>query len=294
MLGIKNKKLFYLLIFLFFADIFAWLIVYDFTKSKLLNVTFFDVGEGDAIFIETPQRHQILIDGGPDVTILEKLAKEMPFWDRTIDLVILTHPERDHLAGLIEVLKSYQVKNILWTGVIAESLVFKEWLKRIKLEGAKIYLAKAGQKVRAGECLFFILSPFENLENQKVKHLNDTSIVTKFYCQKKAFFFAGDIFQDQEEKIIENYNKKDLDSDILKVAHHGSKSSTSQEFLEIVSPEIAVISVGKNNYGHPHQEVLEKLERIGAQILRTDREGDIKIKLDGSNFIINTQKYDRE
>ena len=109
----KNRKFLFLILgFLVFSNLIAWIIVFDLGKVRFLEVIFFDVGQGDAIFIETPSYHQILIDGGPDSTILEKLSKEMPFWDRSIDLIILTHPERDHLTGLIEVLEKYKVENI--------------------------------------------------------------------------------------------------------------------------------------------------------------------------------------
>src|SRR3989344_5904007 len=101
-------------------NILAWIVVYDLSKPAFLEVVFFDVGQGDAIFIETPERHQVLIDGGPDSVILEKLARSMPFWDRTIDLIILTHPEADHLTGLLDVLARYKAKNILWTGVVRD------------------------------------------------------------------------------------------------------------------------------------------------------------------------------
>ncbi|GAH21548.1 unnamed protein product, partial [marine sediment metagenome] len=120
----KNKAknfVYFILSFLFLLNILAWLAVYDLNKPQLLEVNFFDVGQGEVIFIETPSRHQILIDGGPSSVILEKLTENLPFWDRTIDLIILTHPEHDHLAGLIEVLKRYKVENILWTGVVRDT-----------------------------------------------------------------------------------------------------------------------------------------------------------------------------
>ncbi|MDP3763597.1 MAG: MBL fold metallo-hydrolase, partial [bacterium] len=131
-------------------NLLAWLAVWELGSGTGLEVTFFDVGQGDAVFIETPQGQQILIDGGPSSVILEKLGKEMPFWDRTIDLIILTHPERDHLAGLLEVLKSYKVENILWTGVVRDTAEYKEWQKLIQEEGAKIFIAKAGLRISGG------------------------------------------------------------------------------------------------------------------------------------------------
>lgn len=282
----KAKKFIYsILVFLFFLNILAWVVVYDLKNPQVLEVNFFDVGQGDAIFIETPQRHQILIDGGPGSAVLEKLAKEMPFWDRTIDLIILTHPEKDHLAGLIEVLKRYKVENILWTGVIRDTAEFKEWEKSIKGERAKIFIAKSGQKIIMPKTVLGILYPLENLEGEELKDSNNTSIVAKLVFKENSFLFTGDIYKSIEKELITK--ETDIDSDVLKVAHHGSKTSSSEEFMKEVSPQEAVISAGKDNpYGHPHQEVLEILEKYGIRILRTDLDGDIKIISDGSNLAI--------
>jgi competence protein ComEC len=267
-----------------FLNILAWIAVFEISKPQFLEVHFFDVGQGDAIFIETPQSHQILIDGGPTSAILEKLGKEMPFWDRSIDLVILTHPERDHLAGLIEVLEKYKVENILWTGVVRDTAEFKEWQRLIQEEGAKIFIAKAGQKIITPQTFLEILYPFESLEGKEFRNSNNTSIVSKLKFNKNSFLFTGDIYKSAERKIIDEFSEEILNSDILKVAHHGSKTSSSSEFLQIVSPEIAIIQVGKNKYGHPHQEVLERLRKFGIKIQRTDKDGDIRIISDGKNY----------
>jgi len=273
---------------LFLLNILAWLAVYDLSRSHFLEVNFFDVGQGDAIFIETPERHQILIDGGPDSTILEKLAKEMPFWDRTIDLIILTHPDTDHLRGLIEVLKKYKVENILWTGVVKDTSGYKEWLNSIQNEKAIIKIAQAGQRIITSRTVLDILYPFENLAGQEVKNINDTSIVAKLAFGGISFLFTGDIYESVERKLAESGTN--LDSNILKVAHQGSKTSNSEEFIKRVSPEIAVISVGKNNrYGHPHQAVLDILERYGITVFRTDTDGDIKIISDGRELRLKTK-----
>lgn len=281
--GRKKKFLKILLIFLFFANFLAWLKVYDLSEPQALEVIFFDIGQGDSIFIETSEKHQILIDGGPDSRVLEKLGKVMPFWDRTLDLVISTHPERDHLQGLIEVLKNYKVENILWTGVVTEGALYRQWLKALALEDADIYIAKAGQRIEGGGIVLEILYPFEELVNRKCKNLNDTSIVIHLIFKKTSFLFAGDISKNIERKIILK-EEENLDSDLLKVAHHGSKTSSSEEFLKAVSPLFAVISVGANHYGHPSLEVLQRLENFKIKILRTDREGDIKIVSDGVNL----------
>lgn len=285
------------LVVLFFLNVLAWIAVFDLAKPQFLEVTFFDVGQGDAIFIETPKRHQILIDGGPSSVILEKLGKKMPFWDKSIDLVILTHPERDHLAGLIEVLKKYKIENILWTGIIRDTAEFKEWQNLIKPsserkslllgkdEKAQIKIAKVGQKIIAGRTVIDILYPFENLEGKIFKDSNNTSIIGKLIFGQNSFLFTGDIYQSAEKEILDR--GLDVNSDILKVAHHGSKTSSPEEFIVKVSPEIAVISVGKeNSYGHPNQEVLEIFKKFGIKVLRTDLDGDIKIFSDGKNLKI--------
>lgn len=282
---------------LFTLNIFAWIAVYNLSQSKFLEVIFFDVGQGDSIFIRTPQQHQILIDGGPSSVIIEKLGKEMPFWDRTIDLIILTHPEADHLTGLLEVLKRYKVENILWTGIVRDTPEYKEWMRLIKNEKAKIFIAESGQKISAGEAIFETMNPPENLEGKIMKDSNNTSIVSKLLFGEKSFLFTGDIYNSVEKELIIREPPTNilvggakLDSDILKIAHHGSKTSSIDEFIAKVSPEAAVISVAKDNsYGHPYQEVLERLGKYGITILRTDKNGDVKIFSDGENFKIITK-----
>jgi len=268
-----------------FCNVFVWLIAYDYNKSQLLEIIFFDIGQGDAIFIETPSNHQILIDGGPSSVILEKLGKEMDFWDRRIDLIILTHPDHDHIAGLIEVLKRYNVENILWTGVLKKTAEYDEWMKLIQKETNNIKIAQAGQKIITSNIFFEILYPFESLENQSIKNTNNTSIVSRLVFNNNCFILAGDIYSSVEREVA---NKQlDLDCEVLKIPHHGSKTSASKELLDNVTPQFAVISAGKDNsYGHPHDQVLEILADYDIRVLRTDQLGDIKIISDGDNITI--------
>lgn len=273
-------------------NFFVWLAVYNLSASSELKVIFFDVGQGDAIFIETPKKQQVLIDGGPSSVILEKLAGEMPFYDRTIDLIILTHPEKDHIFGLLEVLKKYSVKNILWTGIIRDTPEFKEWKNLIEKEGADIKIAESGQKISIGRpdlpIFLEILSPFENLEGREFKDSNETSIVNNLVFGENSFLFTGDIEEKAEKELLAK--KINLSSDVLKVAHHGSKTSTSLEFLKEVFPGVAVIPVGENSYGHPHPEVLANLKNFGIEILIAKEKGDIKIFSDGKNLKLKTEK----
>lgn len=284
--NIKKKIIFPIIAFLFLSNILTWLAVFDFSQPQLLEVSFFDVGQGDSIFIETPQRHQILIDGGPDNTVLEKLGKEMPFWDRTIDLVVLTHPDFDHINGLIEVLKSYKVENILWTGVLSEKPEYQEWKAALEKENARKVIAEAGERIVAGETIFEVLYPFESLAGQEPKSSNNSSIVLRLVFGEQSFLFTGDIYKSAENEILQK--GESVKSDFLKVAHHGSKNSSAPEFIGQVLPEVAVIQVGKdNNYGHPAQETLETLEKYDIKnIIRTDLEGDIKIISNGLDYQI--------
>jgi len=276
----RGKKIgLYILGFLICANIIAWLGIFQISKAKTLEIWFFDVGQGDAIFIQTPEKHQILIDGGPDARILEKLSAEMPFYDKSIDLIILSHPESDHMAGLIQVLKTYKVDYIVWTGIVRDTAGFKQWQKAIKQEaeqGAQIKIAQSGQKIISSRTVLELLHPFENLAGQKFKDSNNTSIVVKLISNNKSILFTGDIYKSIEKQLIQN--NADLGADVLKVGHHGSKTSTSNEFIQAVSPEIAVIQLGQNNsYGHPHEQTLETLLNNNVQILRTDESGDINL-----------------
>lgn len=273
------------------ANVFAWPYV---LKADALWVTFFDVGQGDAIFIETPQGHQMLIDGGPDNAVLEKLGSAMPFWDRDIDLVILTHPDKDHVAGLIGVLKEYKVENVLWTGVQKDTKLFEKWkqaLQKEGKEGARVEIAHAPQKVvwsKSKSSFIDILYPLESLEGKNPKDTNNTSLVSKLVFDKASFLLPGDISHKIEKSLLAE--GIDLRADILKVAHHGSKSSSARLFLAAASPELAVIEVGKENrYGHPYQEVIERFEELQIPILRTDQNGDIVIRSDGNKFWVTAE-----
>jgi competence protein ComEC len=284
----KNHKIIFIILSgLFLVNISLAVLAYDLNKRDgLLEVSFFDVGQGDSAFIEAAG-YQILIDGGPDSSVLEKLSEEMPFWDRDIDLVILTHPESDHLSGLLEVLKRYKIENILWTGIVRDTAIFKEWEDLIGKEGADIKIAQAGQEINlSGNVYIEVLSPFESLEGIEFKDSNDTSIVTRLVFGETSFLFMGDIDSSIEKDIMEK--NAELETGVLKVAHHGSKTSTSGDFIGRALPEYAVISVGKDNkYGHPTQEVLDILSRYDIMIFRTDEVGDIKIISNGEKYAVS-------
>jgi competence protein ComEC len=284
-----KKLIIFFAVFLLLLNIFCWREVFVLATNSNLKVDFLDVGQGDSAFIITPENHQVLIDGGPDSTILRKLAENMPFWDRTIDLVILSHPEKDHMQGLIDVFQRYKIDYILWTGVKKSDPEYEAWMKVLEKQekiGAKIIIAELGQKIRAGNVLIYTLYPLENLSGQEMRNTsNDKGVVCRLVFGKNSFLFTGDISTVAEKNLVDK--KINLVSEVLKVAHHGSKYSTSEEFLAAVGPKVAVISVGaKNTYGHPTPEVLQKLDNFRVKTLRTDQKGDITILSDGNNVTI--------
>jgi len=289
-MGFEKKVLILGVFLLVLTNFYLWLFLFRIADGNL-KVVFFDVGQGDAIFIETPQGHQILIDGGPSgKKVLEKLQNYIPFWDKTLDLVILTHPDYDHLKGLLSVLQKYDVKNVLWTGIEKNTKTFEEWREAIGEENAQIAIAQAGQEIKAGKAEFFVLYPFEKLQGKVFKKAsNDTSLILKLLFFHNSFLFPGDTTSKIERQLLEK--KINISSEVLKIAHHGSKSSSQKEFLQSVSPQLAVISVGRNNpYHHPHQEVLNNLANFGIKVLRTDEKGDIKVVSNGRSLKIKTQR----
>lgn len=254
--------------------------------DKNLEVIFLDIGQGDSILINTPQGKNILIDGGPDNTVIQKLGKYLPFYDKDIDIMILTHPHDDHVTGLIEVLRRYKVKEIYYTGVVHTSPSYLHWLEEIKKEGVILNLVSHPFDLDLEENLTFkFLFPTESFLDKRVDNLNNTSIINQLIYKNKTFLFTGDAEIELEEELING--NFDLESDVLKVCHHGSKTSSSREFLEAVQPKIAIISVGENNkFNHPSYRTIKNLEKSGAAIYRTDRDGDIIIKSDGEGIRI--------
>ena len=268
--------------------ILVWLAVFTQAQTPFLEVDFFDIGQGDAIFIEAPNGNQVLIDGGPDETILEKLGQELSFYDRSIDLVILTHPEADHINGLVEVLKNYQVEHILYTGVTRDTSAYQEWSRLISQKGIPFTIAQAGQVIYLSpQIKLVVLWPSQDLSGQRLKNNNNASIVFQLVYGQSQFLFTGDIEKETERELANS--GIDLVSDVLKVAHHGSKTSTTEDFLSKVNPKVAVISAGrKNPYGHPHQSVIERLE--GVKVYGTYQDGDIEILSDGQSLLVRTSE----
>lgn len=256
--------------------------VYARQGTDELKVSFLDVGQGDAIFIESPTGNRVLIDGGPTRKVLSELGGVLPFGDKRIDVVISTHPDADHITGLVEVVKRFDVGVFIEPGVNSENNL-DEALSEILLEkGVEKILARKGVNLSlGGGAVLSILFPNSDVTNLET---NEASIVGKLVYGEKSFLLTGDATK-RTEYILLNLGQEFLDVDVLQVGHHGSQTSTSQLFVEATSPQISVISSGKNNrYGHPHPSVVETLNKFGTQILNTAEVGTISFETDGETL----------
>ncbi len=245
----------------------------------LLTVTFLDVGQGDAIFIETSDGIQALIDGGPDATVLRELGTQMPFWDRTIDLVLATHPDKDHIGGLVDVLARYDVNTIVRTENDSDTAVSSAFIFSTDEEISNVHVTQAGEVIRLGEeTTLTVYSPTGDVETWES---NTSSIVAKLTYGEIDFMLTGDAPLGIEEYLVKTYGAE-LSSEVLKLGHHGSETSSGQAFLEAVAPEYAIVSAGADNrYGHPHREVVERVQGLGIELQSTALKGAISFKSDG-------------
>lgn len=259
-----------------------WLVFVRVDQANDLELDFLDVGQGDAILIKTPADQNILIDGGPDNAVIKRLSENLPWWDKTIDMMILTHPHDDHVNGLNDVIKRYRVKRVLYTGVAHNSPGYLNWLNLIKENHIPLIIIDRPQAIElGGGCQFKILYPFKSFLGEELDNLNNSSMVSKLSCGENNFLFTGDIEEEVERALLAA--KIDLSAEVLKAGHHGSDTSSSENFLAAVKPKIAVIQVGEDNkFGHPSRRILKRLIRIGAAIYRNDISGTIKIFSDGN------------
>jgi competence protein ComEC len=227
-----------------------------------------------------------LVDGGPDNEVLSCLGNKMPFWDRTIEALVSTHPQADHMTGLIEVLGRYQVRRVLSSGAMNDTREFMQWQAAVKAEKAPVYTLAQGDKVKIGPVELRVLWPGRSrfapalAGKPVVKDLNETSVVILGNYAEFDFLLTGDIGSSEELSLLNSGELREVE--LLKVAHHGGRYSSSEQFLEQVKPALAVISVGeRNRFGHPAATVLRRLGQAGAKILRTDRDGTVEIISDG-------------
>lgn len=285
----NGRRLFFGTVFaLVAANIFAWNVVVSERRGDELTVAFLNVGQGDAIFIEAPNGNQIIFDGGPNGKILTELSEMIPFYDRTIDMIVVTNPDKDHYAGFLDLLARYEVEKFMEAGTKTSTILYGELKKSVDREGSEKLIAQRGMKIELDqERGIYIEVLFPDGDVSKLK-TNDGSIIAKLVYGDTSVMLTGDAPDTTENKVVQLDGEKDaLRSNVLKVGHHGSKTSTSEEFLKEVLPKYAVISSGKGNrYGHPTDEVIDILKKYNVEILRTDELGTIIMKSDGRKISI--------
>jgi competence protein ComEC len=275
----ENCKKYWLFLFaclLLIANIFIFYLAWQ-DSHKGFTFAMLDVGQGEALFIESPTGTQILVDGGPPKKVLSQLLRVMSPFDRNIDAFIITNPDADHIAGFLDVLKIYKVDKVFEPGTLTDSKVYQNLKDELKKNNISDILAKRGMRMDLGGGVFIdILFPDRNVSAWTT---NDGSVVAKLSYGDTSMMLTGDASIKTEEIILKENSPTQLHSTILKVGHHGSRTSTSPEFAKVISPTYALISDGKDNkYGHPHQETLDVLSSFGTKILRTDLLGAIIMK----------------
>jgi competence protein ComEC len=291
------KNLIKILTGLFLISLILVFLIYRAVNQSQLKVYFFNVGQGDGILIRTPSHQNIVIDGGPDNSFITKLGQHLPFYDRQIDLMVLTHPHDDHLFGLVEILKRYKVKQVLASGVLHTTDAYLEWLKLIKDKNIPFKIALNGQEFvfenscqgkincRPEPVMLKVVYPYESLSGRKMENLNQSSVVTQLVFNQTKILFTGDLEKAGEEEILSH--QTNIESAVIKVAHHGSLTSSSDDFLKAVKPKSVIISVGLNNkFGHPSPLLISYLTGLGLKIYRTDLLGDIRLLSDGQKIEI--------
>jgi len=273
------SKLWLLVGALIIANIAAAAVLAQKGTRDYAEAYFFDVGQGDSIYIRTVEGNDVLIDGGPDSAVVSKLGRVMPYSDRKIELMIATHPHADHIAGLVEVLKRFKVEKVLVSELIYPTETYKRFLELLAENQSEIIRPKLGQRIFLdSQTVLDILYPVSGKFAKLPGDVNDASAVVRLSFGETNVLLTGDAGREIESFLM--LNNLPLNSEILKVGHHGSKHSSENSFIKTVAPEYAVIQAGKdNNYGHPHEEVLRTLEENNLEILRNDQLGDIRFRL---------------
>lgn len=245
----------------------------------LLRVDILDVGQGDAILLTSPSGKQVLVDGGPDDSVLKQLGSHMPFLDRTIELVVLTHPDADHVNGLVPVFERYRVGRVLFSGIVKEQSRYQRLLEIIEQRKIPVTIAQPDHDLQFPDGLFLdVLWPLPGTAGTKPSAANDTSVMIKASFSGASILLTGDIADTVEKSLVRA--GVNLQSTVLKVPHHGSTYSSSAELLSAVDPDLAVVSVAaKNRYGHPTPEALQRYAEAGIPVRSTAEEGTITLRL---------------
>lgn len=248
-------------------------------QAPIVRIAFLDVGQGDAIIIETPTGNQILIDGGVDGSVLSQLGTVLRPGDRHIDMVIATHPDADHIGGLIDVINRYSVDTFIESGATASTATFSALATAVDVQVPTVVTARMGDRIISPDGVVLdILGPYRTYDGNDT---NAQSLVVRLQYGALSVMLTGDAPQSVERDLVRWYGTQ-LESEIVKAGHHGSRTSTDPDFITALDPLIGIISAGKNNrYGHPHQEVLSVFEQNAIPLITTYDKGTIIFESDG-------------
>jgi len=279
----KNKFFIFCLLVLFWGILF----VSEFNRDSGLQVSFLDVGQGDSIYIKAFDKIDMLIDGGKNGDLLlQNLSATMDSFDNKIDVLVITHPDEDHSGGLVSVVREYDIGAIFISGNISDNQNYNQILKIAETEKIPTFKAETGTNIyldKDKKVVFEILSPSGNVS---FIESNNTSISGRLVYGESEFMLTGDAYVEVEEKIIKE--NKNINADVLKLGHHGSKTSSSLNFLKAVDPEIVVVSASANNsYGHPHKDVMDRVEALNIKSLATYDLGIITFLSDGEKIYLD-------
>ncbi|TSC69873.1 MAG: hypothetical protein CEO12_683 [Parcubacteria group bacterium Gr01-1014_46] len=277
---------YFLLLLIVLASVLFWTVFWE-RQEGILTFAVLDVGQGDALYIESPTGVQVIVDGGPGNNLLKEVPKVMPWYDRSVDLIVVTNPDSDHYEGFIKFLNKYSIANILEPGTTNIYPAYEIFENKIKEKNIPKTLARRGQIIDIGGGAYLqVLFPDRNVSQVAP---NTGSIVMKLVYGGTSVLLQGDSISNIEQYLLE-LDGDYLKSDILKIGHHGSKTSSIEEYVAKVSPDFAVISSGKNNsYGHPHKETLEILDKLKTQTLETCNNGRLIFESDGKNFVLKNK-----
>ena len=277
------KKIIYICYFLLGVLLILLIFCLNSFGDGILHVYFLDIGQGDAILIKTPDSEYILVDGGPNDKILQELSSVMPFYERTIDVLVLTHPHADHINGLVEVIERYNVRQVVITGIHYGYAGYGKFLELINENGIQVIFVDGSSDYKLNSVFFDFIFPMEGIQGERFENINNSSVVFRLLYGNTSFFLSGDLEIEAESKLVES--GLDLRADVMKAGHHGSRTSTSESILDKVLPEISVISCGVDNpFDHPHAETIQHLQKRGIKIFRTDLDGRVELRSDGKEI----------
>src|SRR3989344_1080486 len=278
----KAKSAISILLLIAAFDVFVWYSIALGGVDGNLRLYYLNVGQGDGQLIKLPGGAKFLIDGGPNSGVINQLAGDLSNFDRYIDLVIVTHTDADHLSRLLDVVRRYKVGAVIWNGREGETDVWRSFVKAVNDKKIPVIVLGEGDKISYGESKLDILAPAPEFLSGAS---NEAAIITMLTSKNIKALFTSDATPAVEARLEQKY---DIKADILKVAHHGSRFSSTADFLNAVKPKVSVIQVGKNNYGHPTAEVLARLKDIGSSLYRNDINGAVEILVDGKSAKVVT------